>query len=104
MPTSSCRRVDWESFGIAALEARTFGLPIVALNDSGVTEFVRDGHEGLLAADDRGDWRGDREPGVNPDLRTTMTHRNTTIEPEFGWPTIVSTTDDRYRDAMRLLR
>lgn len=93
-----------ESFGIAALEARTFGLPIVALNDSGVTEFVRDGHEGLLATDDRGLAGAIVSLASNPDLRTTMTHRNTTIEPEFGWPTIVSTTDDRYRDAMRLLR
>src|SRR6185312_7852985 len=41
-----------ESFGIAALEARAAGLPVVARSDGGVQEFVRDGVEGLLAADD----------------------------------------------------
>ncbi|WP_052590365.1 glycosyltransferase family 4 protein [Luteipulveratus mongoliensis] len=42
-----------ESFGIAALEARTAGLPVVAHRGSGVASFVRHGHEGLLARDDR---------------------------------------------------
>ena len=37
-----------ESFGIAALEARTYGLPVVALEDSGTNEFIHDGVEGLL--------------------------------------------------------
>ena len=41
-----------ESFGIAALEARTAGVPVLALEGTGVTSFVRDGVEGVLAADD----------------------------------------------------
>ena len=41
-----------ESFGIAAIEARAAGLPIVARADSGIREFVQHGVEGLLAADD----------------------------------------------------
>ncbi|MBZ5735047.1 glycosyltransferase family 4 protein [Nocardioides sp. TRM66260-LWL] len=41
-----------ESFGIAALEARCAGVPVVAMAAGGVTEFVRDGVEGLLARDD----------------------------------------------------
>ena len=43
-----------EAFGIAALEARTAGLPVVARADSGVGEVVRHGSSGLLAADDDG--------------------------------------------------
>jgi glycosyltransferase involved in cell wall biosynthesis len=43
-----------EAFGIAALEARAAGLPVVALRDSGVSEFITDGVDGLLAADDDG--------------------------------------------------
>lgn len=43
-----------ESFGIAPLEARALGLPVVASSRSGVGEFVRPGIHGLLASDDRG--------------------------------------------------
>ncbi|WP_457204086.1 glycosyltransferase family 4 protein [Nocardioides sp. HB32] len=44
---------ELESFGLAALEARASGLPVVASAKSGIREFVHDGHEGLLAVDDR---------------------------------------------------
>ncbi|MBB5628266.1 glycosyltransferase family 4 protein [Sphaerisporangium krabiense] len=37
-----------ESFGIAALEARAAGVPVVARAQSGVADFVRPGKEGLL--------------------------------------------------------
>ncbi|MFC4531305.1 glycosyltransferase family 4 protein [Sphaerisporangium dianthi] len=37
-----------ESFGIAALEARAAGVPVVARTQSGVADFVRPGKEGLL--------------------------------------------------------
>jgi glycosyltransferase involved in cell wall biosynthesis len=42
-----------ESFGIAALEARAAGVPVVALRSGGVGEFITDGVEGALCADDR---------------------------------------------------
>ncbi len=42
-----------ESFGIAALEARCAGLPVVAKRRTGIREFVADGREGLLAGSDR---------------------------------------------------
>ena len=41
-----------ESFGIAALEARTVGLPVVGRRGSGLQEFVTDGVNGYLGADD----------------------------------------------------
>ncbi|WP_203972478.1 glycosyltransferase family 4 protein [Planotetraspora silvatica] len=37
-----------ESFGLAALEARSAGIPVVARMQSGVADFVRPGKEGLL--------------------------------------------------------
>lgn len=42
-----------ESFGIAALEARCAGLPVVAKERTGIGEFVEHGREGLLAHSDR---------------------------------------------------
>jgi glycosyltransferase involved in cell wall biosynthesis len=42
-----------ESFGIAALEARAAGVPVVALDRGGIKEFVRHGRDGLLARTDR---------------------------------------------------
>ena len=50
-----------EAFGIATLEARTAGLPVVARAGTGVEEFVADGVEGLLASSD-GDVRGGAAP------------------------------------------
>jgi glycosyltransferase involved in cell wall biosynthesis len=43
-----CRQ---ESFGIAALEARAAGLPVVGYRGSGLTEFIADGVDGVLIAD-----------------------------------------------------
>ncbi len=43
-----------EAFGIAALEARTAGLPVVARRGTGVDDIVEDGVGGLLADDDDG--------------------------------------------------
>jgi glycosyltransferase involved in cell wall biosynthesis len=40
-----------ESFGIAALEARAAGLPVLARARAGVADFVRDGVDGVLATD-----------------------------------------------------
>jgi glycosyltransferase involved in cell wall biosynthesis len=41
-----------ESFGLAALEAKTAGLPVVAMRDSAVAEQVEHGVNGLLATSD----------------------------------------------------
>ncbi|MGB3258833.1 MAG: glycosyltransferase family 4 protein [Ornithinimicrobium sp.] len=41
-----------EAFGIAALEARTTGLPVAGYADSGVADMVEQGRGGILAVDD----------------------------------------------------
>jgi glycosyltransferase involved in cell wall biosynthesis len=41
-----------ESFGLAALEARCAGVPVVAMAASGVAEFIEHGLDGLLARSD----------------------------------------------------
>jgi glycosyltransferase involved in cell wall biosynthesis len=42
----------FESFGIAALEARASGVPVLARNGTGATEFLDDGHDGFLVDSD----------------------------------------------------
>jgi glycosyltransferase involved in cell wall biosynthesis len=41
-----------EAFGIAALEARAAGLPVVTMAQSGARDFLRDGEDAILAEDD----------------------------------------------------
>lgn len=42
-----------ESFGIAALEARSAGLPVIGMAGSGLSDFVRDGQDGFLVGSDK---------------------------------------------------
>lgn len=42
-----------EAFGIAALEARAAGLPVVTMAQSGARDFLRNGEDAILAEDDR---------------------------------------------------
>jgi glycosyltransferase involved in cell wall biosynthesis len=41
-----------ESFGIAALEARSAGLPVIGMARSGLSDFIRDGRDGFLVHTD----------------------------------------------------
>ena len=52
-----------DSFGISTLEARSAGLAVVALRSSGVSDFVTDGVDGLLA---------DAESGLARELATLL--------------------------------
>lgn len=92
-----------ESFGIAALEARTYGLPVVALEDSGTNEFIHDGVEGLLEPDDDGLVDALARLSTDSALRNRIAEHNRTVEPAFGWPSIVAQANDCYADAATLL-
>jgi len=91
-----------ESFGIAALEARTFGLPIVALASSGVNEFITDRVEGRLVADDDGLVAALSELATDDALRKQITDHNRTVKPPFGWDAIVGKANTFYDDAVDL--
>jgi glycosyltransferase involved in cell wall biosynthesis len=74
-----------ESFGIAALEARASGVPVVASARSGVATFVSHGREGLLARDDR--ELGDHLTMLLNDaqLRDRIAAHNRQVPPAYGW-------------------
>lgn len=74
-----------ESFGIAALEARCAGLPVIARAETGSGEFIADGLNGFLAVDDA--MLADRLAllGGDPDLLTRMHAVNAATEPDQTW-------------------
>ncbi len=91
-----------ESFGIAALEARCAGLPVVAKERTGIREFVTHGREGLLAANDR-DMVDDMERIVIDDeLRRRMTEHNRTVPSPVDWDDVVRRNVEAYELAISL--
>jgi glycosyltransferase involved in cell wall biosynthesis len=91
-----------ESFGIAALEARTVGLPVVGRRGSGVQEFVRDGVNGYLAADDEGMADALARLVTDDGLRESMKAYNRSTPPEQAWGRILDGAEAEYRRAIAL--
>jgi glycosyltransferase involved in cell wall biosynthesis len=88
-----------EAFGIAALEARTAGLPVLARAGTGVGEFVEDGVNGLLAADDEALAGCLAKLVLDTPLRAQMARHNATTPPSQSWPEVVATAVEEYARA-----
>lgn len=93
-----------ESFGIAALEARTTGLPVVGRIGSGVGEFVRDGIEGLLAGDDETFVAAVARLVGDDRLRARIAEHNALVPPSQGWDAVTDRAAQEYDRAVRLAR
>lgn len=74
-----------ESFGIAALEARASGVPVLASARSGVGSFVEHGVDGLLARDDAEMAEHLVRLLADEGLRARVTAHNRACTPTFGW-------------------
>ncbi|MDN5717908.1 MAG: glycosyltransferase, partial [Janibacter sp.] len=88
-----------EAFGIAALEARTAGLPVIARGDSGVREVVTDGVSGLLARDDAGLTDALVRLVADDSLRTRIARHNRRTPPAQTWDRVVDLAVAEYRRA-----
>jgi len=89
-----------ESFGIAALEARTAGLPVIAYASTGIRSFVEHGVEGLLAHDD-GQMVGNLvKIAADADLREQIAAHNRSTPPDQGWPHILELVEQAYAQAV----
>jgi glycosyltransferase involved in cell wall biosynthesis len=78
-----------ESFGLAALEARCAGLPVVAAAVAGVSDFVTDGVEGRLAADDAGLARAVADLVTDDVQRRRIAAHNRDVPTALGWPGVL---------------
>jgi glycosyltransferase involved in cell wall biosynthesis len=88
-----------EAFGIAALEARTAGLPVVARRDTGVGDFVVDGVNGVLGDDDDALAHGLARLLTHPELLHRIADTNRTVGPAQDWPSVAALAEDEYRRA-----
>jgi glycosyltransferase involved in cell wall biosynthesis len=92
-----------ESFGLAALEARCAGLPVVAKAQTGIREFVEHGQEGLLAANDHQFVDQVLLLVRDPELRAKIATFNATAPARCEWPWVVEQTLDAYARAAALV-
>jgi glycosyltransferase involved in cell wall biosynthesis len=89
-----------ESFGIAALEARCAGLPVLARAQCGIADFIVDGVDGVLANDDDGLLDGLVRLAQDPVLRSAMRQHNSEVTPAFDWPDVMGRTEALYAQAI----
>ena len=92
-----------ESFGIAALEARCAGVPVIALAQTGVADFVRHGREGLLAADDDHLVASLVRLAGSPDVRAAIAAHNHARLPSANWAVTLAAAEQAYADAAALV-
>jgi len=91
-----------ESFGLAALEARCAGLPVVAMRASGVSELISHGQSGLLASSDEEIAQFVAHLAIDRKRRLAIAHYNRTTTPSFDWSTVVDAHLALYREAIAL--
>jgi glycosyltransferase involved in cell wall biosynthesis len=88
-----------ESFGIAALEARTSGIPVVARAQTGAGEFIRNGVNGALADSDDGLIESLVRLAREPELLRAMRTYNIDNPPDQTWPEVLAIADALYSRA-----
>lgn len=86
-----------ESFGLAALEARLAGLPVVAHSGSGVADFVRPEKEGLLGSSAAGLADALVRLVGDSELRHGIASHNGSTEPaRCTWPSVLAAFEELY--------
>ena len=78
-----------ESFGIAALEARCAGLPVVGMRGTGLTDFIRHGLDGYLVGSD--DEMASQAAALvrEPAALAAAQSRARSLVPDFDWPAVL---------------
>lgn len=93
-----------ESFGIAALEARCAGLPVVASSHGGVGSFVTPGVHGWLADDDDAMVRAIVRLLTDRDGAAAIEAHNRVAPRDLDWPAASARACHAYEHAARVAR
>lgn len=88
-----------ESFGIAALEARSTGLPVIAFMGTGTADFIHSGIEGVLVKSDACMVRAMIALSTDDVLRGMIAEHNRAHPPRESWDYVVGVVDSAYRTA-----
>jgi glycosyltransferase involved in cell wall biosynthesis len=88
-----------DAFGVAALEARTAGLPVLARADTGVSDFVTDGVNGVLGRDDDALASALAALVTDTRLRRSIADENSTVAPAQGWAAVAALAVSEYHRA-----
>lgn len=88
-----------ESFGLAALEARAAGLPVIGFAGSGLSEFVTDGVNGLLVHGDAGMSAAIRRLATDQVLRERLAAYNREHPVIHTWDHALHALDQAYSAA-----
>jgi len=91
-----------ESFGIAALEARTAGLPVLAYASTGIASFVHHEIEGLLASSDDEMVANLVRLASDDSLRAQIAEHNRNTDPSESWPNVLELVQQAYARAVEL--
>jgi glycosyltransferase involved in cell wall biosynthesis len=93
-----------ESFGIAALEARCAGLPVIGHAKCGLADFIEHDRDGLLGDGDAAMTRNLVRIATEPDLLRRITAYNRSVAPPADWPRVLRRWDELYEQAASLPR
>jgi glycosyltransferase involved in cell wall biosynthesis len=91
-----------ESFGIATLEARCAGLPVVALAGTGVQDFVAHGREGWLVRSDAAMVETIVSLATSPEVVAHVAEHNRSTPSSVSWPGVLEGCEGLYRQAADL--
>ena len=86
-----------ESFGLAALEARCAGVPVLARAETGSGSFLVDGQSGRLVASDSAMVAAIVELASDPQALQTLREGAEIPVAEMTWPSVLAAVDEAYR-------
>jgi len=89
-----------ESFGIAALEARCAGLPVLAFAETGVSDFIEHERNGLLVASDEEMAAALAALVRSPAARAELTNHHQGTDCGYAWNHVLRTCDQLYQRAL----
>lgn len=92
-----------EAFGIAALEARAAGLPVIASRDAGCREFLRHGETALLCATDGDFAEAMAQIICDPTLRQRLENADDRLDlARYDWDRVLDDHERAYLAAITL--